>query len=156
MSQNEIFLWGERMPVSSSDILQIEDKKFPLYHVQASDDTRALLLLCMEQMEARQEHLDRYILKKLKSRGLKPHYRGDHGHKFLDSVEPAYSHLAARFGSNNVGVVVLVNGEEPGRGSLALSEMHAEKGDIVQVIYKIANETSDKAAGVSRLPVNVI
>ena len=143
------------MPVSSSDVLQIKDKEFPLYHVRASDDTRALLLLCMEQMETHQEHLDQYILKKLKSHGFKPHYHRDHGQKFLDSVEPAHSQLAARFGSNNVGVVVLVNGEEPGRGSLTLSEMHAEKGDIVQVIYKIANETSDKAASVSHLPVNM-
>lgn len=143
MPREELSLWGERISITASEIVRVGKRKFPLHHVRASDETRMLLMLCMIHAEESYERLAPYLLGKLREQGLEPRLRSGDGHTFLEAVEPVQRKLAGMFGQQSIGIVVLINGEEPGEGRHALDEMRVEQGDVIQVIYKIACATSE-------------
>lgn len=136
MPHEELFLWGERMPITASEIVRVGEREFPLHHVQASDETRALLMLCMIRAKESYGHLAPYLLGKLREQGLEPRLRSGDGRTLLEFVGPVQQKLADMFGEQNIGVVVLINGEEPGEGKHTLDEMRVEQGDVIQVIYR--------------------
>lgn len=143
MPHEELFLWGERMPITVSEVVRVGEREFPIHHVRASDETRALLMLCMIHAEESYERLAPYLLGKVREQGLEPRLRSEDGHTFLEAVEPVQRKLADMFGEQNIGVVVLINGEEPGGGRHALDEMRVDQGDVIQVIYRIVCATSE-------------
>ncbi|MBI3331679.1 hypothetical protein HYZ99_01840 [Candidatus Peregrinibacteria bacterium] len=132
------------MPITASELVRVGEKEFPLHHVQASDETRAIMRLCMIQAEERRKSLAAYLPQVLREQGLEPCLRSRSGHGFLESVEPVHQKLVEMFGEQSIGIIVLINGEEPGQGKHSLDEMRVEQGDVIQVIYRIAWAISDK------------
>jgi hypothetical protein len=144
MPRENLNLWDEGMEVLSSEEIEVREGRFPLHYVRASDDTEALLPLCETELKADCYNLEEVIKERLEHIGLHPRFATRKGHKFLMSVFPVHKELTKRFGRENVGLVVLLNGCEPGEGTHAIEEMQAKQGSTLQVLYRISGATKKK------------
>lgn len=137
MSEEHLDLWGEKMEVRHSASLHVQGKDFPLYEVTASDDTRAIVMICSERIAKDTSNVVSLIEHALAERGLRPTFIRSGGHLFLESVSPLDEEITHRFGEPRAGVIALVNGHEPGQGVHALDEMTLHGGDTLELLYRV-------------------
>jgi hypothetical protein len=150
MGTEHFKLWNEDVTISSSENLSSQNQEFPLYHVQASDDTEALLMLCETQLETEEKNLESVISNQLQQKNLQPSFIDHNGHRFLSAVWPIHQQLIDRFGEERIGINILINGEEAGDGTLPLDEMHVEKGEKLQILYRISQHIEKRLCRIFR------
>ena len=141
MPQEYLHLWDEDVEILSTESVCIGDHYFILHHVHASDDTEALLTLCETEIQKDSCDMKSIVVELLRSQGLEPQFLRQKGDLYVASVAPIHSALAERFEGKDIGVVHIVDSNEPGGGSLALNRMEVHGGNVVQIIYRIASGT---------------
>jgi hypothetical protein len=142
MPLSHLLLWNEDIPVLSTDIIQIGDREFALQYVQASDDTHALLTVTHCTMNSNVDDLSSFLDSELQRIGLQPHFTHHNGNIFFESIEPVETYLKKIFQNRSLGIVILINGKESGKGSHSLKYMKPRKGDRIDVLYRIAKDHS--------------
>ncbi len=143
MLQKFLHLWGEKILIKSTKKLHLTDRDFVLHHVQASDDTTALLEVFTATIASTEQNLEALIFSCLSTLGLTPLYCKVDSHSFLARIEPITDRMRILFTDSQMGIVLLVNGQEPGGGTLSLEHISVEVGDTVQVFYRISKEARE-------------
>ncbi len=139
MRKNQLHLWGERITIRQSESLNVYGNAFSLHEVAASDDTRAVVMICSEPVLKDTTDVPSFIEDALAARGLQGVFVNDKNHVFLESVSPLHTEVMRRFIGQRAGIIVLVNGQEPGGGAHSLREMTLHKGDMLEVLYRIGS-----------------
>lgn len=124
-------LWGEDVRVLRTQPLATESGVFDMHHVSASDDTHAMLIAAEALAEADVSDMPAFLRRILSAKGLSARFEPG----FIAAIDPLHDLLLSRFPSHPLGVIVLINGTEP--GALALDAMSAKRGDRILVLYKI-------------------
>jgi hypothetical protein len=143
MSDEQLDLWGEKMKVRHSEVVKVQGNDFPLHEVTASDDTRAVVMICSERIAKDTSDVLSVIEHVLATHGLLPTFVKSRGHLFLESVSPLDTEIMQRFRGQRAGIVALVNGHEPGQGAHALDEMTLHEGDKLDLLYRVGSAESD-------------
>lgn len=130
------------MAIQHSESLRIQGNEFPLHEVSASDDTQAVVMICLEHIATDTDDVLSLIERVLNERGLQPTFVRNGSQLFLSSVSPLDGEIVRRFGDHRAGIIALVNGQEPGQGAHALDEMILHKGDTLELLYRIEAEES--------------
>jgi len=139
MPAKHLDLWGEKMAIRHSESLNVRGNEFPLHEVAASDDTHAVLLISSERITADTNNVLSLIKRTLAARRLQPRFVMSDNHLFLQSISSLDEEIARSFKRQQVGVIALVNGQEPGHGTHALDEITLHEGDTLELLYRIGN-----------------
>ncbi|MCF7844820.1 MAG: hypothetical protein K9M03_03275 [Kiritimatiellales bacterium] len=108
--------------------------------IEASDDTKAIILVDESVMTCDISDMQSFITTRLQRYGYKPHFIQNNGVLYLHSINPLESHIRAMFPDASYGIIVLINGKEP--GSYPLNIIHVEEGDVVSLLYRITTIAS--------------
>lgn len=115
----------------------IQQKKFSIHYVKASDDTYALLVVDSIKVERNIYDVQDFLMNHFSAKQLDLHFVVSRTQLFLDSIEPIQSFLHTKFPSLSFGIIILVNGLEMGDGTYAVNQMHLKSGDTVQILYRV-------------------
>jgi hypothetical protein len=142
MPLHQLFLWNENIPVLSTDIIQIGDRGFEVQYVQASDDTHALLFVAHFIINSDLDDVSSFVDIQLHRIQLRSKFTHNNHDIFLESIQPLETYLRKKFQSRSLGIVILINGKESGKGAHSLKDMKPRKGDRIDVLYRIAKDHS--------------
>lgn len=137
MRKNLLYLWDENIVIQQSGSFTLGKNTFPFYEVIASDDTQALVMIYSQRITTETTDVRRFIEDSLTARGLRGIFSKNNRRVFLESVSPLDKEVTQRFAGEKLGIIVLVNGREPGEGAYSLQEMTLQKGDTFALLYRI-------------------
>lgn len=135
----KLHLWGETIEIRHSELLHVGEHDFLLHEVIASDDTQALIIICSEQIKKDTTDIRSFIEDALAARGLQGVFMKNDDCLFLESVSPLDDQIARRFKGQKAGIIALVNNREPGKGIHSLEEMILNKGEKLELLYRIGS-----------------
>ena len=122
--------------------MNVQGNEFPLHEVTASDDTRAVVVICSERIMRDTKDVLAFIERTLAAHELHSTFVKSGGHLFLESISPLNEKIMQRFGGQRAGIIALVNGHEPGQGAHALDEMTLHEGDTLELLYRVGESRS--------------
>ena len=141
MPSEHLYLWDETIRIDSTESLLLGEHEFDLHIVKASDNTHALIIVSTFVLDSDVDDLHAFLDIAFMRSGLQASFIKMDAGIFLESISPIDDFLKKRFADKSHeshGVIILINGREPGNGNSSLKEMKPKKGDNVQVLYRVA------------------
>ncbi len=138
MLEEQLYLWDETIHIHASETIRAGENEWMVHTVSASDDTHALLIVSSFLLDSDVDDLRIFLDVALARCGLKASFIQMNTGIFLSFISPLHAFLRNRFPDKKQGVIILVNGKEPGSGNFSLDEIRPRKGDTIHVMYRIA------------------